>query len=50
MSCIGIEKDNFEKICKAISNIKSTIENEEFNNDDKLGKIKFYVDIVERNL
>lgn len=50
MSAIGIEKDNFEKICKAISSIKATIDNNEFNSEAKLDKIKVEAKIIEDNL
>lgn len=50
MSGIGIEKENFEKICKAVTSIKATINNNEFNSEAKLEKIKEDVKIVEDNL
>ncbi|MGL5084521.1 MAG: hypothetical protein ACRC68_02165 [Clostridium sp.] len=50
MSAIGIEKDNFEKICKAITSINSTLKNNEFTSDLKVEKIKYEVELIERNL
>lgn len=50
MSGIGIEKENFEKICKAVTNIKATINNNEFNSEVKIERIKEEVKIIEDNL
>lgn len=50
MSAIGIEKDNFEKICKAINSMNSTLKNTEINSDLKIEKIKGEIEVIERNL
>lgn len=50
MSCIGLEKESFEKICKAVTKIKYTIDNNELNNEVKLVEIKKELKIVEDNL
>ncbi|MGL5353504.1 MAG: hypothetical protein ACRDA5_09295 [Clostridium sp.] len=50
MSAIGIEKDNFEKICKAINSINLTLKNNKVSSDLKIEKIKCQVEVIEENL
>ena len=50
MSAIGIEINEYKKLCETVTKVKSLLKDEWFNDHTKLKMIDEYVDILEQNL
>lgn len=50
MSPIGIEINEYKKLCETVTKVKSILNDESVNDNTKLKMIDKYVEILEQNL
>ena len=50
MSSIGIEMNEYRKLCEMVTKVKSTLKDNSFSESQKLKIIKECIDVLEENL